>query len=165
MRLVYITYIFIFAMQANASPGVKVGLHNATSSALNEVLEHASLLHDAFYSQNDQEIETNLRNLVRSIQIARNQTSVEKGNGLHINRILDTAHYHFRSIMRAIGDERRKNLRLGYEQIVLIAQTYKLNNYRIFYCGKTDTIWLQKGYKAQNPFNPQGMGDCGVLVR
>ncbi len=145
--------------------GEKISLQEPVSKALNEVLEQASQLHDAFFNQSDQEIETYLRELVTSIEGARRVAMIEKINGFHLNRVLETAYNHFKSLMKSVGEERTKGLRLGYEQIVLIAQTYRLNSYKIFYCGKNDTIWLQKNYKPQNPINPNTFGDCGTPIR
>ncbi|OQW49016.1 MAG: hypothetical protein A4S09_12950 [Proteobacteria bacterium SG_bin7] len=144
----------------------RISVNDDMSKALNHVLAQADELHDAFFRQNDQEIQTSLRNLVNSIEHARRTTKSEKLNGFHLNRVLETAYFHFKSLLKGGGgDDRTKGLRLGYEQIVLLAQTYKLDSYKIFYCGKSDTIWLQKNYKAQNPFHPSTMGDCGVQVR
>ncbi len=144
--------------------GEKIGVNEGMAKALNLVLDQANQLHDAFFSQNDQEIETNLRKLVNSIEGARRATKSEKLNGFHLNRVLETAYFHFKSLMKGGGEDRTKGLRLGYEQIVLLAQTYKLESYKIFYCGKSHTIWLQKNNKVQNPFHPSTMADCGVKV-
>lgn len=145
--------------------GEKISVNDGMTKALNLVLEQASEVHDAFYRQSDQEIATSLRDLVNSIEYARRATKSEKLNGFHLNRVLETAYFHFKSLMKGGGEDRTKGLSLGYEQIVLLAQTYKLDSYKIFYCGKSGTIWLQKNFKAQNPFHPSTMGDCGALIR
>lgn len=167
LRILIIQTLFIcmVPMCLMARVNEKINLTDTVAKALNNVLERASLVHDAFFNQSDQEIETYLRDLVNSIEGARQAAKGERIHGLHLNRVLETAYNHFRSLMKTVGEERTKGLRLGYEQIVLIAQTYRLDSYKIFYCGKNDTIWLQKNYKAQNPINPNTYGDCGVPIR
>lgn len=165
-RILLVIAIFFLPMVSSArGPSEKISVGDSMAKALNSVLEQASQVHDAFFNQSDQEIETNLRGLVNSIESARRATKSEKINGFHLNRVLETAYFHFKSLMKGGGEDRTKGLRLGYEQIVLLAQTYKLDTYKIFYCGKSDTIWLQKNFKAQNPFHPSTMGDCGVQIR
>lgn len=167
-RTIIIFFVLAFSFLpagSNARTFEKINLTDTVSRALNQVLLQASLLQDAFYRQSDQEIETYLRELVQTIDGARRIAKNEKIHGLHLNRVLETALGHFSGLMRTVGEERTKGLRLGYEQVVLIAQTYRLDNYKIFYCGKNDTIWLQKNSKVQNPFNPSTYGTCGVPIR
>ncbi len=168
MKKVFTTILIILcccSVWAGKVVLTKIPLQPELTTALNQVLEAASNLQEAFYKQNDQEIETNLNRLLATLRQAKLKARAEKISGIHVGRILETASFHFTYTLRSTGDERKQKLKLAFEQVVLIAQTYKLDTYRIFFCGKNDGVWLQKSSKPQNPFSPQTYGDCGKLVR
>ena len=153
------------SVAAQAFRGEKIQLEGKLQDSLNHVLETSTLIQEAFYNQDEGQIESNTRKVLVDLRKAQNNTINEKINGMHIERILEVVRNHLAQILDATGEERKKYLRLAFDQVVHIAQTYKLNSYRIFYCQSSDGIWLQKSFKAQNPYNPQTLGNCGIPVR
>lgn len=150
---------------AQAFRGEKIKLDSQLEKSLNQILETATAIQEAFFNQDEGQIETTTRKVLGDVRQAITNTKAEKVNGLHVGKILEVVNNHIAQLLGTTGEERRKFLRLAFDQVVHIAQTYKLDSYRIFYCQPSDGIWLQKAWKAQNPYNPQTLANCGIPVR
>ncbi len=163
----FLTLLFTVATssETQAFRGEKIKLESQLQEALNQILATSAMIQEAFFNQDESQIEISTRKVLSGIQKARQNTSIEKINGRHIDRILDVVSNHLAQLLDVTGEERKRYLRLAFDQVVHIAQTYKLDNYRIFYCQSSDGIWIQKSYKAQNPYNPQTLANCGIPVR
>ncbi|MDZ4660633.1 MAG: hypothetical protein SGJ18_03345 [Pseudomonadota bacterium] len=150
---------------AQAFRGEKVQLKTQLQTSLNHLLEGTTSIHEAFFNQDESQIESNTRKVLADVQSAQQKTKYERSNGLHVERILQVVSNHLAQLLGSTGEDRKKYLRLAFDQVVHIAQTYKLDSYRIFYCHSSNGIWLQKSWKAQNPYNPQTLANCGIPVR
>jgi hypothetical protein len=63
--------------------------------------------------------------------------------------------------------QRTEFLKESFRQINQIARMYELDHkYKIFFCSKDRTEWIQSGSKAQHPFEPDGkLKSCGMVMR
>jgi hypothetical protein len=63
--------------------------------------------------------------------------------------------------------QRTEYLKETFRQINQIARMYDLDHkYKIFFCSKDRTEWIQSGAKAQHPFEPDGkLKNCGMVMR
>ncbi len=157
--------VFLFAVPSQALRSEKISLKDTVRDSLNNLLETTTGLHEAFFEQDELRIGTNTQKVISVILLARETVKEEKFTGIHLGRVLDSAINHFVHLSKASGEERKKSLKMAFEQIVQIATTYKLNSYRVFYCHANEAVWIQKSWKAQNPFSPQTLASCGIAVR
>lgn len=162
--LVFIILVHFNFKYVDARTFNKIDPGPALKIELNSVLMDAAKLHEVSYQRNEREVESTVAKLLTSIDRAKKRSQKEKGQGVHLSRILKSAQEHLAQSRHQLGETRRSSLKEAFTQIVEISHMYKLENYNVFFCPKDKSVWLQKGRKAQNPINPERFGDCGKLV-
>lgn len=139
----------------------KIEVKEALRMELNSVLRAASDLHQACFKMDEAAIETSVKNLQHHIGKARTKTSLAPERQ-HLLRMLTAAEESLESA-RMKRQRRCDSLGESFRQLVQIVQVFKVDKYRVFFCSKDKKVWLQKGWKAQNPFHPVRFKHCGKL--
>lgn len=143
-----------------------IELEQSLTEELNRVLDSATELHQAFFIRDEDQIESSLKQTIRSIKMAQSASLVLKEHDRqHVLRILDAAKSQLELTRVAIGDDRTNKLKSAFEQLVQLAKVYKTNRYRIYFCGEDRGTWLQSKGRAKNPFHPTKHKHCGLAVR
>ncbi len=132
---------------------------------LNNVLKATNDLHNACFKQNELRIEAQLKNVIHKINLAHQKSGAAREQAPHLNRMLEAAKTELELAQMRQGEMRQQNIKAAFKQLVQLAKVYKLDKYRIFFCSKDKSVWLQKNWKAQNPINPKDYKNCGKLVR
>jgi hypothetical protein len=142
-------------------------LHPKLTRELNQLLRVSESLHKALVSQDEEKTEIAIRDILQQIDAVRYLSQhtelikfFERG---HLLRILTTARENFELTIRTYGDERRGRVEDGFNQLVNLVRIYRLqSDFGIYFCERDRTSWVQKGGRAQNPFRPESMRDCGI---
>ena len=150
-----------FFTEASARYGHKIEVQEALRSELNSVLKAASLLHGACFEQNESRIEEQTRAVIASLDKAAKKSALAHMQRTLLLKIIEAARSKLEMSQNFSGDERKESLKGAFKDIVQMAQAFKLDHYRIFFCKKDESVWLQKGSRAQNPIHPKRYGNCG----
>lgn len=145
--------------------GEKIEVQPALRLELNAVLEATSDLQVACYHRDEKQIETALRSLMQHIDRATQKSNLAASDRPHLVKILSAAKSQLELSQMRQGEARAESLKEAFSQLVQIARVFKLDPYRIFFCPKDRAVWLQKGWTAQNPVNPDRYGQCGKLAQ
>lgn len=143
---------------------VKIKVQSDLRTELNAVLKATVALQEASFKRNDQRTNTAVKNLVRALESANRKSHLAKEQKTHLVKMLTAAKSYLEKSRRSGGADRQTYYQKTFHQLVLIAQVYQLDSYKIFFCPKDKSVWLQKGAKPQNPVNPETYGDCGKLA-
>ena len=158
--------ILSFSTSAPARKYYKpVPLHEALTAELNSVLRATNEMHTAFFEQDEKKIEATVEQVLNSLNRAQQKSALAESQKPHLQKMLEATKEEMNQVKNSAGKDRKKNLKSALEQLVLIAQTYKLERYKIFFCPKDRAVWLQKSRKAKNPVHPKLYSKCGKLVR
>jgi hypothetical protein len=150
---------------ANARrPVTKMKLHGELKSELNAVLKATVELQEASFKRNDKQVSQNLKRLITRIDLATKKANLAKDQRTHIQKLLGTAKLALEKSRKAAGADRQTFLQKAFKQMVTLSQAYQLESYKMFFCPKDKSIWLQRGSKPQNPINPGTHGNCGKQV-
>lgn len=167
-RLIFIGCLLLLATPLSSAARKyykPMPLHEALTVELNGVLRAANEMHSAFYEQNEEKIEASVEQMLNSLIRAQRKSALADSQKPHLQKMLEATQDEMNEVKNSSGDNRKKSLKSAMEQLVLIAQTYKLERYKIFFCPKDRSVWLQKSRKAKNPIHPKLYSRCGKLVR
>lgn len=134
---------------------------------LNLVLKASDVLHKSLLTQDDEQVDLSLRDLLRQLEKAQNASGLAKPHERgHLMRILSAAHEQFELTQSSYGEDRRARMEEGYNQLVNLVRIYRVDtSYAIFFCPKDRTTWIQKGARAQNPFQGESRREpCAIQV-
>jgi len=143
----------------------KIPIKGILKSELNIILKSVNKLHTACVDKDEQRISTHLREIIANIDQARKRTALEKNQRTHLLKILLAAREHLVMTQNQNGEKRSKSLKGAFGQLVQIVKVFDLDKYRVFFCPKDNSVWLQKSWKAKNPIHPIKFKSCGQLVR
>lgn len=145
-------------------PIVKIKVQSDLRTELNNVLKSAAALQEASYKRNEGATSAAARDLLKHLDAANKKSHFAKEQKTHLVRILTAAKENLERSRRSAGADRQTYYQKAFKQLVLIVQVYQLDPYKIFFCPKDKSVWLQKGSKPQNPINPETYGTCGKLA-
>ncbi|MGE0764579.1 MAG: hypothetical protein AB7N80_14990 [Bdellovibrionales bacterium] len=145
-------------------PIQKIKVQAELRAELNAILKAAVSLQEASFKRNDRATSLAAKNLVKRLVSAEKKSGLAKEQKTHLVKILSAAKSHLERSRRSAGSDRQTYYQKTFHQLVLIAQVYQLEPYKIFFCPKDKSVWLQKGSKPQNPINPETYGNCGKLA-
>ncbi len=134
---------------------------------LNLILQSSDSLHMALVTQNEDQIEISLRDVIVQIERTRRFTNHAKEHErIHLLRILQAAQEQFELSIGENGAQKELHLQQGLNQIVNMARMYNTDpRYAIFFCEHDKTTWIQKGSRAEDPFrSPASSKTCGIKV-
>lgn len=161
-RLVLITILLSF-IQAEARRR-KIDVSEPLKQELNHVLKATNELHSAFFAQDEAMIATKIQSTIQSIGRANERSYLAPTQKMHLTKMLNSAKSHLEMTQMQSGSKRQKSLKKAFAQLVNLAKVYRLDNYRIFFCPKDKSVWIQKSWKPKNPIHPKLFGSCGRLV-
>ncbi|MCB0415804.1 MAG: hypothetical protein KDD50_15810 [Bdellovibrionales bacterium] len=164
----FITMLFCGLMlspSVQAASKGQITVKGALKESLNSMLKVASDLHTSCYEQNEPKIATHLKSLSVSIQRVQRTGELSNQQNPHLNKILDAIQSQIKIIQNSNHIDKKENLKNAFRQLVQIVKVYKLDSYRVFFCSKDRSVWMQKSWKPQNPISPEKYKDCGKPVR
>jgi hypothetical protein len=163
--------VFIFLMAGlSGSRDARAGdlvLNKQLLEELNLVLKASDVLHKSLLTQDDEQVDLSLRDLLRQLEKAQNASGLAKPHERgHLMRILSAAHEQFELTQSSYGEDRRVRMEEGYNQLVNLVRIYRVDtSYAIFFCPKDRTTWIQKGARAQNPFQGESRREpCAIQI-
>jgi hypothetical protein len=142
----------------------KIKVQGELKTELNSVLKATVDLQESIFKDSDGKISQNIKKLVQKIDSASKKTHLAKEQKTHMLKMLTAAKTALEKSRRTTGADRHTFLQVTFKQLVGLAQTYQLDKYKIFFCPKDRSVWLQRGNKPQNPVNPGTLGTCGKPV-
>ena len=159
-----ITIFVVYSDSSNARSG-KIKIDKSLKVELNHILKATSELHGACFNKNEPLIATKLKGLETRIIRAKSSPSLYAGHVQHIVKTLNSIKETVEMSQIQNGKYREQSLKLTFEKVAQLAKVYNLDKYRIFFCSKDKSTWIQKGWKAKNPVHPEKFKNCGTLVR
>jgi hypothetical protein len=143
-----------FGVQAARCEAGELALSPQVTAELNQVLKVGDALHKSLLSQDEEQIEMGVRDIIVQLDRAKNASNqVKPHDRRHLLRVLDSAYEQFEQTQAEYGERRRVRLEEGFNQLVNIVRIYRVDrSYGIFFCPKDRTTWVQRGQKPQNPF-------------
>lgn len=144
-------------------------LNTQLTRELNHVLKMGDSVHHSLVVNDEEQTDLGLRDLLKQIDRARAVSHLAKAHERsHLLIILDAAKEQFEQTQSAFGNERRRRLEEGFNQLVNLVRIYRLDkSYGIYFCPKDKATWVQTGFKGQNPFQTSSGGrePCGIRVQ
>lgn len=145
-------------------PVVKIKVQVELRAELNSVLRATADLQEASFKRNDNLTTMATKNLLKRLSQAEGKAHLAKEQRTHLVKILEAASTSLQKSRKASGSNRQTLFQHAFSQLVLIAQVYQLEPFKIFFCPKDKSVWLQRSSKPQNPVNPETYGTCGKQV-
>jgi len=142
----------------------KININGPLKKQLNMVLKNTVKLHKSSVKGNRVKVSTSVRSLLKSISKAQKTSKASIKHRTHLYKMLSYARINLEMTQMQKGKSRKKSFKKAFKQLVYVAKTYNLDRYRIYFCPKDRSIWLQKPRKPWNPFNPKKYRSCGKLV-
>lgn len=164
-RLLFLAVFFYPFTNWASKTYPRMPLNAQLKAELNAVLKTANDMHTAFFTKDEQKIEQTVERMLAQIDSANRKTVLAEDQRPHLQKMLDSTKNQMNALRNSSGEERRLSLKGALEQLVLIARTYDLDRYKIFFCPKDRAVWLQTGSKAQNPVHPDQYASCGKQVQ
>ena len=164
-QLLALGLVLLLPLTTSARNFGSIQVEGPLRSELNKVLKATVELHSACIEQNDQRIKSSLSAVISSIDKAGRQASLAEDDRMLLLKMLDSARAQLQATRMNQGDLKIEALKESFNQLVQIAQVFKLDSYRIFFCPKDQSVWIQESLKAKNPVNPDKYADCGNRVR
>ena len=145
----------------------RIEVEEPLKSELNALLKAADELHQVLF---DRPEEHELRMALENLEQALNRAQRVSGVGgiqqrVHVDGILGSIRTHLEMAQVREGNERLRHLRELFRGIVQIARSFDVDRYRIFFCDRDRSEWIQSGWQVRNPFEPRRGGGCGKLAR
>lgn len=145
-------------------PIQKIKVQGELKVELNALLKATVELQEASFKGIDTGLSRATKNLLVHLNSTAKKAHLAKEQKPHLLKILQAASTNLEKSRRAVGKDRHTFFQKTFSQLVIIAQMYQLDNYKIFFCPKDRSVWFQRNSKPQNPVNPETYGDCGKPV-
>lgn len=173
--------IFLFAIlvssQVYASKLPHIELRPKVKQEIDRVLENCNQLHIALVSKDEKAIKKSLGQLRAQLDTAVEATKTKvRMSGYrtiaaemppqekNLNHMLLEIQRQVSRAEQTKKKDRVPHLQEAYKQLVLMTRTYGIKtSYKVFFCDKDRSTWLQKSNKAQNPFLSEGR-NCGKMI-
>ena len=145
-------------------PVQKIKIQGELKIELNALLKATVDLQEASFKGIDTNLNKATKNLLSHLNATAKKAHLAKEQKPHLLKILQAASTNLEKSRRAVGSDRHTFFQKTFSQLVIIAQMYQLDPYKIFFCPKDKSVWFQRNSKPQNPVNPETFGDCGKPV-
>lgn len=162
--LVFILLMSLVFPAQSARRGQRIEVKGALKKQLNQVLKDTSLLQQARVSRNKVKVSSSIRQLLKSLRVAQHTSQTSIKHRTHLFKMLSHAKANLEMAQMNKEKEKSENLKIAFKQLVLVAKTYNVDKYRIFFCSRDKGIWLQKSWRPENPISPDKFKNCGKLV-
>ena len=163
LSVVFISIVVSFACAGSVREPQAV--KEPIQSQLNMVLGFAGDLHEALFQRNSLKTEEAVDRLIDVVSKLEIQLSAMKMEISHLMQVMKSLRVDLKALKRASADSSEQSLRSVFGNVVQIARNYKLTQYRLFFCAKDQSVWLQRDRVAHNPFNPETFRNCGSAIR
>ena len=165
LSFIFFGVVTVVSAEAGAKPRPeKIQMDSPVITRLDAVMSKANELRGALIQKKDPMVIMKIRELNLALRDALEFHSAQEKQ--HLDRILNEARTSLERVHSTQGEDRRQQLQETFKQIVLIGQTYKLNDsYRFFFCQKDRSVWMQKEGRPQNPINPDTLLNCATQVQ
>lgn len=168
MRLIIIFVVLSLSCTLNARKK-RIPLSGKLAPYLNSLLDQSLSLHKAMVNEKETEAQKHVKVLKSSIEdilllIKGNRSSDQ---GVLLRKILTRTQQNMEAYLN-IPDEKQRELKMkqAYSQLAQLVRVYEVDKkFRIFNCTKDRSEWIQTGWRAQYPFDPQKYQRCGIRVR
>lgn len=132
---------------------------------LTSLLDEAVYLHQAFYSQREDQIRlTSLKMINQIAMLEQSPQLVPYHQRSYIDRLLKSLKPRLEAI-RTSPSTRRTNINSVNRTLTYMAHIYGLNKYAVFFCPDDRSVWLQgKKSKKMKPLH-LAYQKCGALVK
>lgn len=165
-QILLLLLVFISAPTLARVRAPKIELSASVVSKLDHVMGKADDLRRAMVEQRDPLVITKARELTLVLGEAIRVYDPDSQNKKHLDLILKDARKALETALTAKGEERKATFQHAFRQIVLIGQTYKINEkVKFYFCRNDRSVWVQKDGKPQNPISPESYRNCGVQVQ
>lgn len=163
LPIILVCGLFLSSVQAQSAKK-RIALNDTVEKRLISVLEASESLGSTMFSRKELKVQTQIEQLRGQIKKAQVTVKTEGMDGQHINRILQTIDQDLSLAKSSQGDVKTKSLQNAFRQIVMLYQSYQIEApFKVFFCKKDRSVWIQKDKKPQNPFE-QDSG-CGRLIQ
>jgi hypothetical protein len=109
-----------------------------------------------------------IKTLISSLNKASEHSKLAGPSRVALEKIIGAAKSRLQDAQSVSKNSKRRTefISESVRQIIQIAQMYDLNHqYKIFFCSKDRSMWIQSGKKAQNPFDGSGkFKGCGIVM-
>lgn len=158
-------FVAVFFMTTvHARRGSKIVLSEALKFELNQLLKATNELHSACHKSDEKQIDSSVKSVLSSIERAHQKSVLAEEQRTHLVKILNAAKGSLILSQTQTGESRRNSFKDAFRQLVQVVKIYKVDRYRVFFCAKDKSVWLQRSWKVKNPIHPGKWGDCGQLV-
>ena len=133
---------------------------------LTSLLDEAVYLHQAFYSQQEDQIRLTSLKMINQIEmLERSPQLLPYHQRSYIDRLLRSLKPHLEAIRTSSAGIRRTNINAVNRTLTYMAHIYGLKKYAVFYCPDDRSVWLQgKKSKKMKPLH-LAYQECGALVK
>lgn len=142
----------------------KIQIKGELRNELNALLKATVDLQQSSYKRKEKGVISSMRQLQMRLKSVAKKVYLAKQQSTHLIKIINSAQLNLGKAQKARDSRRHTFLQHVFSQLVIVAQLYQLDTYKIFFCPKDKSVWLQKGSQPQNPVNPETFGNCGKLV-
>lgn len=165
IKVLPLILVLLVSSPVLSARNTKLTLDPSTLMKINGLLGDTAELHKALYEQNDAAVKKELMEMNIGITSVLSEIGdfQLRNNGMHLKRILQSTKQYLESYENLnSSDKRKKNLKKAFSQLIQLVRIYKVDKkYRIFYCKSDNSEWIQEGWRARNPINPDKHGKCG----
>ena len=167
LRVYFLAILFIsFTSSAHAGRyGAKIEVQEALKVELNSMLDAASDLHKALFAQSEEDIAEQTEKLIERINSASKRSVLAQVQAPHLQKILEAAKEKLLMSQNVEGQQKKKNYAGAFKDLVQIPQVFDVGAYKVYFCNKDKSIWIQSSGSPQNPIHPNSFRSCGRLVR
>lgn len=183
-------YLFLILVAVLPWPTMAAGgravagpsLQEPLDSQMKIMVQRASELHQAFFNQNESQIDAALSGLVAQIdQIAQMSRILKEHDREHLLKMIlavrDLAErlkadsLLLRKNLRGVASQnsadevRRSDAQEIFRQLAHLSRIYNvLASYHVFFCDSDKGFWLQSGRRPENPIHPDTLKNCGSMI-
>lgn len=147
--------------------GANIILRPNVTLEINKLLLASDTLRLALVSQDEDQIEICLRELMWEVDQARlTSLHVRDFDRRHLLKILDNIKENLEMSFSSYGEFRKGFFLKVFNQAANIVRIYQVDSrFSIFYCPKDHATWVQASNKPENPFKNSAVPkDCGLKV-
>lgn len=132
---------------------------------LNQILDGASQLHSALLSADVPAVDKSSSEILELTKKAEKVVDNQDLKFTYLLQVLRLVRSSLSQVDEGSEEERTESFRSMFAHVVQIARNYRLKTYRLFFCSKDRSVWLQKSWGAKNPFNTESLKNCGAPIR
>jgi hypothetical protein len=156
-------FLLVFGVVSAQSSKKRIGLTDLVEKDLISVLEASETLRASMYAKQEALVISNIEQVRAQIRHAKQNLKSEGRNAQHLDRILTTIDQDLSRARSTQREQKVKYIQEAFRQIVMLYQSYNISaSFKVFFCKKDRSVWIQKDRKPQNPFESDS--NCARLI-